>query len=85
MEKTCRLVHIPYRENNRGPNQEECNAVECPDSCTRQSPSLLGESMGGWTTIGLLPQGGGGDLVQTMPRCVCPKVKDMGPFSASSE
>ena len=29
--------------------------------------------------------GGGGDLVSTMPVCVCPKVKDMGPFSASSE
>ena len=28
---------------------------------------------------------GGGDLVSTMPVCVCPKVKDMGPFSASSE
>ena len=27
----------------------------------------------------------GGDLVSTMPVCVCPKVKDMGPFSASSE
>ena len=29
--------------------------------------------------------GGGGDLVPTMPGCVCPKVKDMGPFSASRE
>ena len=29
--------------------------------------------------------GGGGDLVPTMPVCVCQKVKDMGPFSASSE
>ena len=27
----------------------------------------------------------GGDFVSTMPVCVCPKVKDMGPFSASSE
>ena len=27
----------------------------------------------------------GGDLVPTMPRCVCPKVKDMVPFSASRE
>ena len=26
-----------------------------------------------------------GDLVPTMPRCVCPKVKDMGPFSVSGE
>ena len=25
-------------------------------------------------------QGGGGDLVPTMPRCACPKVKDMGSF-----
>ena len=31
------------------------------------------------------PRGGGGDLVLTMPGCVCPKVKDMGPFSASRE
>ena len=23
MEKTCRLVHITYRENNRGPGREE--------------------------------------------------------------
>ena len=29
--------------------------------------------------------GGGGDMVPTMPRCVCPKVKDMGPFLASRE
>ena len=26
-----------------------------------------------------------GDLVPTMPGCVCPKVKDMGPFLASRE
>ena len=31
------------------------------------------------------PGGGGGDLVPTMPGCVCPKVKDMGSFSASSQ
>ena len=29
--------------------------------------------------------GGGGDLVLTLPGCVCPKVKDMGPFLASRE
>ena len=29
--------------------------------------------------------GGGGDLISTMPACVCPKLKDIGPFSASSE
>ena len=29
--------------------------------------------------------GGGGDFVSTIPVCVCPKVKDMGPVSASSE
>ena len=28
---------------------------------------------------------GGGDLSSTMPVCVCPKLKDMGPISASSE
>ena len=27
----------------------------------------------------------GGDLVSTLPGCVCPKVKDMGPFWASRE
>ena len=33
-----------------------------------------------------LPRGGGGaDLVLTLPGCVCPKVKDMGPFLASRE
>ena len=26
MEKTCRLVHITYRENNRDPRQEEYKA-----------------------------------------------------------
>ena len=37
------------------------------------------------------PGGGGGgggvagDLSSTMPGCVCPKVKDMGPFSVSRE
>ena len=30
-----------------------------------------------------IPQGG--DLVSTLPRCVCRKGKDMGPFLASSE
>ena len=30
-------------------------------------------------------RGGGGDLNSSMPGCVCPKVKDMGPFLASSE
>ena len=30
-------------------------------------------------------RGGGGDLVSIMPVCVCPKVKEMGSFSASSE
>ena len=31
------------------------------------------------------PRGGGGDLVPSVPGCVCPKVKDTGPFSASLE
>ena len=30
-------------------------------------------------------RGGGDDLVLTMPGCMCPKVKDIGPFSASRE
>ena len=29
--------------------------------------------------------GGGGNLISIMPGCVCPKVKEMGSFSASSE
>ena len=29
--------------------------------------------------------GGGGDLVSIMPVCVCPKMNEMGSFSASSE
>ena len=33
--------------------------------------------------IGSAPRGG--DLVSTLPGCVCPKVKDMGPFWASRE
>ena len=28
MEKTCRLVHITYRENNRGPGREEYKTEE---------------------------------------------------------
>ena len=28
MEKTCRLVHITYRENNRGPGREEYNGCK---------------------------------------------------------
>ena len=34
---------------------------------------------------GMWAGGGGGDLVPTMPGCVCPMVKDMGPFFASRE
>ena len=30
-----------------------------------------------------MPGGGGGDLASTMLGCVCPKLKDMGPFSVS--
>ena len=30
-------------------------------------------------------EGGGGHLVLTLPGCVCRKVKDMGPFTASRE
>ena len=33
----------------------------------------------------LLIDEGGGDLVSIMPVCVCPKVKEMGSFPASSE
>ena len=41
------------------------------------------KSPGGRTVKRGLPRGG--DLISTMPVCVCPKLKDMGPFSASSE
>ena len=34
---------------------------------------------------GPLTRGAGGDLFQTMPGCMCPKVKDIGPFSASRQ
>ena len=36
---------------------------------------------------GVYTRGGGegGDLVPTMPGCVCPKVKNMGSFSALRE
>ena len=33
----------------------------------------------------VIPNARGGDLVSTLPGCVCRKVKDMGPFLASSE
>ena len=47
-------------------------------------PSKLRGSSGG-SILTRVTGGGGGDLVPTMPGCVCPKVKDMGPFSASKE
>ena len=38
------------------------------------------------TWRGSYPGGGGGaDLVSTLPGCVCRKVKNIDPFSASSE
>ena len=44
-----------------------------------------GINMSGGGEVGGGGGGGGGGLVPTMPGCVCPKVKDMGPFSAASE
>ena len=41
-----------------------------------------GDTVGTEGTLGLGRGGGGGDLVPTMPRCVCPKVKEMVNFSA---
>ena len=38
----------------------------------------VSRQVSGWGTAHL---GGGGDLVLTIPRCVCSKVKDMGSFS----
>ena len=39
------------------------------------------------TEVGSPVGGGGGDFIQRYPGCVCvcPKVMDMGPFSAPSE
>ena len=37
------------------------------------------------TTCGISWEGRGGDLVSIMTVYVCPKVKEMGSFSASSE
>ena len=47
----------------------------------------LTETSGGIVTVVTKPPrgGGGGDLVLSLPGCVCPKVKDMGPFWASRE
>ena len=33
MEKTCRLVHITYRENKRGPSREEYKHVPAYSLC----------------------------------------------------
>ena len=57
--------------------------VLCPrdlDRCGRGKENRLVSETGlvDWA----LP---GGDLVSIMPECVCPKVKEMGSFSASSE
>ena len=41
-----------------------------------------GEKEDGWSN-GMRARGG--DLVLSLPGCVCPKVKDMGPFWASRE
>ena len=35
MEKTCRLVHITYRENNRGPGREEYNFLNMTSLCMK--------------------------------------------------
>ena len=37
MEKTCRLVHITYRENNRGPGREEYNTREYMTPCVHST------------------------------------------------
>ena len=41
----------------------------------------------GWGGVGWGGVGGGGrgDLVSSMPECVCQKVKEMGHFSGSNE
>ena len=41
------------------------------------------QKIAAWT--GDRGRGGRGDLVPTMPGCLCPKVNDMGPFVASRE
>ena len=47
--------------------------------CDMYTPSL--PCIGEYRTIGNTPW----DLVLSLPGCVCPKVKDMGPFWASRE
>ena len=50
---------------------------------------MWGGGVGGWgwgVGVVLDPGGGGGGrLGSDFARCVCPKVKDMGPYSASRE
>ena len=53
--------------------------------------TLVIEKPEGWGSTGCISLDsstlgvGGGDLVPTMPGCMCPKVKDIGPFSALRE
>ena len=47
--------------------------------------NISGEELLGACGIRVRTHSRGGDLVPTMPVCVCQKVKDMGPFLASSE
>ena len=51
----------------------------------RDSVRIGAEGIDPYRTRGLAPGGGGGNLFLTLPGCVCPKVKDMGPFLASKE
>ena len=46
MEKTCRLVHINYRENNRGPGREEyCSPCRLYEPTYRSSPHIPPEEV----------------------------------------
>ena len=54
--------------------------VTSPASCFKDLTSLR-QSLTPHHLVYVL----GGDLVPTMPGCVCPKVKDIGPFLASRE
>ena len=89
-QKPCSRVpvHISLLAKNDGP----CGT-------RKQIIRVLGQWRRGWQAEGLrgvfvmlaiditdrVAGPGGGDLVLTLPGCVCPKVKDMGPFLASRE
>ena len=72
---TIDLVALPERCSHVGPDLPRCGVGRGRRRSTTY-PVYNMIARGG---------GGGGDLVSSTPGCVCRKVKDMGPFSASRE